>query len=375
MRISTSVQFGATRIIQSAGLVNTNSIGPSTAFTNLINLGPFTFAGVKTRFTFGATASLSGTTNTLRTGSFRLVEDAAGILGTDIQLPADNAGAGVYKQTVGLQLIRTPTAGVHTYHIQWMTSANATLAVDASNIDHGFAQFSIEELDGVGSNVAPIADECIIDTVQCTDPASLKTAIEKSFARALVIDANMAVVDINLEAGGAGGVMQAVIIYRLPQVGVQTVEYPLVADLAVAVSYGPDRVTNRLSLNKLIGDDPGALLDFWSGASMGDGAVWVQVILYEPGEGEGEGLVAPQSFSAKTFDVMARDSVERANARRGVTVPTKATVSVGPTTPKAERMVQPASPVVVSRRPNVASAQPYAHPLSVPTITKKKEKK
>ncbi|MGH7605552.1 MAG: hypothetical protein ACRENK_16355 [Gemmatimonadaceae bacterium] len=362
MRLFSNVP--GSRIIQSANLVNANSIAPSTAFVNLMSLGPFTFSGVKTRFSFSAGAALSGTTDTLRTGSFRLTEDAAvvGLIGVDVQLPADEAGAGVYKETSALEYIRTPTAGAHTYHIQWATSANATLAVDGSDPSHGGATFTIEELESSGgSDVGPLADEIIIDTRQVTEAKGLAMQIADSFADAQSIDPDMTLVDVVLGGGGAGGVLQVILMYRLPQLGPQPVAYPLVSDLAAAVSFGGDQVSNRISINKFVGDHPGAELQFWANTCIGDGAAWLQVILYIPGEEE-EGAQGAQLFAGLGPSPSFRAMASRLAGRNKGEVAPRASLPAAP----------PATPPATPKKPTARklSAQTVQRSALPPTLNR-----
>lgn len=265
------------------------TIPPSTALVDLVSAGALALTGQRTRILFNAGVSLSGTTNTLRTGTFSLLKDGVVMRSVQIQLPADVAAAGVYKQTITIELEDTPTAATHTYKVQWSTSTNATLAIAATSPAVGYGVLIVEEIQTAVDFIGPTFDNMTGGFVQANDPKSLAQAIRDDFTAKLTINAGMMLVDFNVE--GAGSSWQAILFYIFPTTPPGPVAYPALSDLSVAVAWGIDPQGHGLAIANIF-DGTRDELVAWSGAGSGLGAVFLDVFLFIGGEGGGPGLAA-----------------------------------------------------------------------------------
>jgi hypothetical protein len=129
------------------------------------------------------------------------------------------------------------------------------------------------------------ATQVVPDVVESMDPVVLESKIGASFAAQILTDPDSRLVEVNVAGGGAGGVLQATIFYTTDT----SANFPLVSDQLVRVFWGPDRQTVFDKLEAFYAGLPeDARTTFVDKVTMGDGIVWVDVVVYEPGGEEDE---------------------------------------------------------------------------------------
>lgn len=289
------------RTIAHTEITSALTIPPSTAFVNLLQLTALNMHQVRTRLTFTAGLSLSGTTLTQRLASFRFLQDAVAgspLMGQDINLPATAAEI-QQNLAVAMSVIIVPTLAVHSFQVQWQTSANATATIDGSDKSHGGGMFVVEELDSLDSGDAPIAGDCFFACVTANDPAVLASLIRQNFAFIAADFPDAQLVDLSIAGGGAGNVFQATIFYRTPEES-DVFAYPLVSAQSVFMAFGTDPNNNAGALNRFLLANAAATLNVWATGCAGDGAIWCECLIYEPGAGPGPGLLGDRILPAQT---------------------------------------------------------------------------
>jgi hypothetical protein len=302
------------RTIASAKAIAVLTAPPAQAFTNLFALAGLVMHGVQTRLVFSADVTLSGTTVTDRIGSFRLVDGVTPVAGADIRM-TDEVVEASRKWTVNMDFIITPIAGTHTFAVQWATNANATMVIDGTDTSHGFGQLQVEELASSGTTLVGLVNaDIFVDTRIVNNPRDMAEQINLSFAAVLLANPLTELVDISVSGGGAGNVFELVILYKLPTEG-ETLIFPLVADQFPEIGFGPDRTTMNASVNRLFTGEPANILNFWSTACAGDGAIWMTILIFEEGAGPGPGLLA----AARSFEALtAAQRVEATQAAKDI---------------------------------------------------------
>jgi hypothetical protein len=304
---------------------------------------------VRVRATVAVT--LTGTTNTVRTVFFTLTHGpGAGTIlyGVPISLNNDLAATSM-SESVELDFIilNPPAAATDEFALRWSTGANATANVNGSVAGQGGGVLNVEELSSASGSIGPTADTIFFDSKVATEPTGLLTAFGVSFANALDIDPDIQIVDISVRGGGAGNVYMLDVIYRLPQL-VEDVVYPRLADQLLAIGFGAEPLSMVFSSTRWLTDFPAAILNFWDEACSGDGAQWVSVYMFEPGEvPPGPGLLAvrdaaPSSPSRFVLDVGKIEPVRGALSQRvagGREAPAQRGVASGGSVPSLKEFI------------------------------------
>jgi hypothetical protein len=301
MRVSTAV--AGPRTIVQATINNNNTIGPNTAVTDLLRLTGVDIHGSPVRVRASVAVTLTGTTNTVRTVFFTLTHGAGAgtvLFGVPISMNNDAAMTSI-SESVALDFIilAPPVAAADEFALRWSTGANATANVNGTVVGTGGGVLNVEELTSANSSVGPSADTLILDSAVATDPTGLLAVLGASFANALDIDPDMQIVDLNIAGGGAGNVYMVDVIYRLPQL-VDDAPFPRLADQIVAIGFGSEARAMVVSSSRWLDAFPDATLNFWTEACSGDGAAWVTLYMFDPGDvPPGPGLLAARTLETQ----------------------------------------------------------------------------
>jgi hypothetical protein len=321
------------------------TIPPSTAPVALLTSGPLVMNGVRTRISFTAAVSFSGTTDTLRTGTFTLQKDGVIMRSVQVQLPADEASAGVYREVVHIEVEDpAPTQVAHTYTILWSTSTDATMAILATNPDVGYGNLIVEEIGQTTTFVGPTFDNLRTDIGWGNDPLTVAASVRAILAERIAVDPSAELVDILVEGGGAGATWEVIVLTTVPTIPPGPIVYPTLTGMAVAATMGIEPLSHDVAILNVFNNVADEMIA-WSGAGAGAGAAFLDVWLYYPAApGPGPGLVAeslagPNRTAAVAGPVGQRIAAPVAAPKapvRGVTFP-PATMSVHTTTPTAGR--------------------------------------
>jgi len=333
------------RTIAQASVAGSQTIVPSTAFTDLLRLtGVNIHGGQPTRVTATGSVILTGTTNTVRTVFFELTHGVGAgtvLAGGAVSLADDEAATSLSTFfALNFIILAPPALPADEFALRWSTGANATANVNGTVPENGGATLNVEELTSANSVVGPTIGDVFFVARQANDAQTLLAQIQNSFASALLVDPDVQLVDIVVSGGGAGNVFLAEMCFRLPQV-VEDVAYPAVSDLAVAVASGPDWASNTVALNRLVLAQPLGVLEFWANACAGDGAIWLTVQIYIAGVGEGFFAFAGASESAGVRAVRAMSGAEQPTVKLATVATPKGPVQVFSMKPAPYRIPPP----------------------------------